>query len=79
MIQRVEIMKRLKTVFFVFVLILINFTSVVAQGSGPSPPIIDKPPDEELPIDNHIMFLVVLAVVLGIIIIYRNRIKKASM
>ena len=71
-------MERLKTVFFVFILILIGFSTVFAQGSGFNPP-IDKPPDEELPIDNHIMFLVVLAVVLGIIIIYRNRIKKASM
>lgn len=75
--QRVKIMKRLKTVFFVFFLCLISLTNVIAQGSGPNPP-IQIPPDEELPIDNHIVFLVVLAVVLGITIIYRNRIKKAS-
>ncbi|MFH6997593.1 hypothetical protein ACHRVZ_06655 [Flavobacterium sp. FlaQc-57] len=76
--QRVEIMKRLKTVFFAFIFTFLNFSTLLAED----PPEIDDPllpPREELPIDNQIVFLVVLAVVLGIAVIYRNRIKKASM
>ncbi|PTT04045.1 hypothetical protein DBR27_09835 [Flavobacterium sp. HMWF030] len=81
-------MKRLNTAFFMFCLALISFTSVSAQET-PHPnaptattdddePVIMDPPDETLPIDNHIVFLVASAVVLGGVVIYRNKIKKAS-
>lgn len=78
--QLFRIMKRLKTAFFVFFLILLNFSSVLMYGAPkpgqPRGPM--DPPNEELPIDDHIVFLVIFAIVLGIIIIYRNKIKKAS-
>ena len=65
---------------------LFGFTAVIAQEdphpSAPTStddlPPIQLPPDEELPIDNHIMFLVASAVALGVVVIYRNKIKKAS-
>lgn len=81
-------MMRLKTAFFVFCLTLFSFVTVLAQDDSGGLPTPDTdtgggwnpmdPPDETLPIDNHIAFLVASAVVLGGVVIYRNKIKKAS-
>ena len=76
-------MMRLKTAFFILCLTFFSFVTVLAQGGGLPIPDTDtwdpmNPPDETLPIDNHILFLVASALVLGIVVIYRNKIKKAS-
>jgi hypothetical protein len=77
-LQHVEIMKIIKTVFFTFCLTLLSGFSALAQIKPPPPP--DDPLDPDIvPIDDNLFFLAILAVVLGITIIYRNKIKKASM
>lgn len=53
-----------------------NGFSALAQKPPPPP---DDPNDPEIvPIDDHLVFLAIVAIVLGITIIYRNKIKKAS-
>lgn len=74
--QHVKIMKTIKTVFFTVCLTLISGLSALAQSIPPPP---DDPNDPDIvPIDDHLVFLAIVAVVLGITIIYRNKIKKAS-
>lgn len=69
-------MKRIKTVFFTVCLTLMSGFSALAQKPPPPP---DDPNDPDIvPIDDHLVFLVIVAIVLGITIIYRNKIKKAS-
>ncbi|URC13381.1 hypothetical protein [Flavobacterium sp. B183] len=69
-------MKTIKTVFFTVCLTLISGLSALAQSIPPPP---DDPNDPDIvPIDDHLVFLAIVAVVLGITIIYRNKIKKAS-
>lgn len=77
-LQHVKIMKTIKTVFFTFCLTLMTGFSALAQTPPiPEPP--DDPTDPDIvPIDDHLVFLAIVAVVLGITIIYRNKIKKAS-
>lgn len=77
MLQHVEIMKIIKTVFFTFCLTLLSGFSALAQFIPP-PPDDGNDPDI-VPIDDHLLFLAIFAVVLGITMIYRNKIKKASM
>ncbi|MCC9017445.1 MULTISPECIES: hypothetical protein [Flavobacterium] len=75
-------MKTIKTVFFTVCLTLLSGFSALAQVTPPAPgPVVppDDPYDPDIvPIDNHLVFLAIVAVVLGIAIIYRNKIKKAS-
>lgn len=76
--QHVKIMKIIKTVFFTICLIVFNVCSVVAQG-GTLPPPNDSEDPDIVPIDGHIVLMLILAIVLGGIMIYRHKIKKASM
>ncbi|MFW0739018.1 MULTISPECIES: hypothetical protein [unclassified Flavobacterium] len=70
-------MKIIKTVFFTICLTLISGFSALAQSIPPPP---DDPDDPDIvPIDDHLVFLAIVAIVLGITIIYRNKMKKASM
>lgn len=73
-------MKIIKTGFFTICLILINFVNVFAQGEEmpepTGPP--EQPPNYRVPIDDHLMFLIIAGVILGITLIYRNKIRKAS-
>lgn len=67
-------MKVIKTVFFTFFLILINVYSVLATPEpDPGPP---EPPGG--PIDSYLLVLIIAALVLGMVVIYKNKIKKAS-
>lgn len=76
-------MKIIKTVFFTICLALMNVAIVFAQQlPEPSdepldPP--DTPPPGRVPIDDHIVLILILAIVLGCIMIYKHKIKKASM
>ena len=69
-------MKVIKTVFFTVFLIFINIYTVLADppedpGGGPV-----EPPGG--PIDGNLLVLIIAALLLGMVVIYRNKIKKAS-
>ncbi|MNF96629.1 hypothetical protein D3C87_1802360 [compost metagenome] len=71
-------MKVIKTVYFTFFLTLINVCSVFAD-----PPALDDPTDPPLeppggPIDSYLLILIIAALMLGMVVIYKNKIKKAS-
>lgn len=83
-------MKAIKTLFFVFVLTLLNVNSTTA-GTTPSqsmPPPTAKGAatssndpgngNPGFPIDENIVFLTVAGLALGITVLYKNKIKKAS-
>jgi len=75
-------MKGIKTVFFAFCLVIFNVASVIAQGEPievPEPGTPGGPPNDELPINDHIILLLILTIVFGIAVVYKNKIKKASM
>ncbi|MCC9062061.1 hypothetical protein [Flavobacterium piscisymbiosum] len=77
-------MKIIKTVFFTICLALMNVAIVFAQQLPPEPgdePLDppDTPPYGRVPIDDHIVLMLILAIVLGGIMIYKHKIKKASM
>lgn len=83
--QHVKIMKGIKATFFTICLVIFNVASVIAQdepiempepGGGGTP---GAPPNDPLPIDDHVVSLLILGIVLGGIMIYKNKIKKASM
>jgi len=70
-------MKIIKTVFFTICLTLLNVYAAFAEDPiSPEYP-IEEPPG--VPIDSHLIFLIVAGLLLGITLIYRNNIKKASM
>ncbi|MBF4486514.1 MULTISPECIES: hypothetical protein [unclassified Flavobacterium] len=76
-------MKVIKAIFFTICLTLMNVLTAFAQddGGGDLPPEPGGPPDQppggRVPIDEHIFILLILAIVLGGIMIYRYKIKKA--
>jgi hypothetical protein len=88
--QHVKIMKRIRIVFLLFFVVLVSISSVKAEVHPPSPQnarsanmLGDEdgppPPDFEMPIDTNIVFLLVAGLVLGTTVVYRHKIKKASM
>ena len=70
-------MKINKTIFFAFFWTLISVSNVMATPepcpSGNCPP--NRP---DMPIDQNIVYLMVAALVLGFVMIYKGIIKKAS-
>ncbi|QDW19172.1 hypothetical protein [Flavobacterium sp. KBS0721] len=84
-------MKRIRIVFLLFFIVLVSISSVKAGVHPPSPQnarsanmLGDEsegppPPDFEMPIDTNIVFLLVAGLVLGTTVVYRHKIKKASM
>jgi quinol-cytochrome oxidoreductase complex cytochrome b subunit len=70
-------MKVIKTVYFTVFLIFINIYTVLADpdpedpGGGPI-----EPPGG--PIDSYLLVLIIAALLLGMVVIYKNKIKKAS-
>jgi len=80
--QYVKIMKGIKAVFFTICLVVFNFSSVLAEVRPPAPMAIPAGgpagPPGDAPIDSHIVLLVIIAIVFGITIVYRDKIKKAS-
>ncbi|MEN2402101.1 hypothetical protein GKZ90_0020090 [Flavobacterium sp. MC2016-06] len=81
-------MKLIKTFSLAFVLTLINVTAVLADPTPPSPTakgagvnaLNDDPSDggEPVPIDQNIIFLMIGGLILGTTVLYKNKIKKAS-
>jgi len=77
-------MKITKTVLLAFLITLINVSSVLADGTPPSPPISNRstavPPPLETPINESLVLLLICGLSFGIHTIYRyNLNKKASM
>jgi hypothetical protein len=69
---------KIKTILLAFFLTLISVSRTIAQPSEPCP---SGNCDEQLPgapIDQNIIYLLIGAVVLGFVIINKNKIKKAS-
>lgn len=63
-----------KISFFSICLLLINVFYVAAEEALPEPeepPI--GPPELKVPIDSHLIWLVIAGVILGIVILYRNK------
>ena len=78
-------MKKIKTVYFVYFLILLNISSAFAGPKNvPSPENnvtnadgdLDPPPVGA--IDDNILLLTIAALGLGSVVIYKNKIKKTS-
>ncbi|KFF04863.1 hypothetical protein [Flavobacterium reichenbachii] len=79
-------MKIIKTLFLVFVLILLN-ASNAAAADMPTPETNASadddcpacPPDQnQVPINQNITLLLIGGLVLGAFVVYNNKIKKAS-
>jgi hypothetical protein len=75
--QRPKFMKIIRIIFLVFFLVL-NVSSVLSQplpcpSCGPDP---ENP--LEGPIDEDLPYLIAAGLLLGTAVIYRNKIKKAS-
>lgn len=69
-----------KSSFFSFCLILINIYHASAFEQLPEPGELPPgPPEPKVSIDNHLIGLIIAGLILGIVFIYRNKIKKASM
>jgi hypothetical protein len=90
--QHVKIMKRIRIVFLLFFVVLVSISSVRAEIHPPSPvnatnaslyedcdgcppPTPDPVPG---PIDENIVLLLIAGLVLGATVVYKNKIKKAS-
>ena len=80
-------MKIYKTIFFAFLLTLINVSDVFSETVGPPHPEVSSQTTVEtndinlpvgMPIDQHIVFLLIGAITLGIVVIHNDKIKKAS-
>jgi len=89
--QHVKIMKRIRIVFLLFFIVLVSISSVRAEVHPPSPqsasaqlnegddPDIPPTPDPAVgPIDENIVLLLIAGLVLGATVVYKNKIKKAS-
>lgn len=70
---------RIKNILFAFFLTLISVSDVLADDppcpSGDCDPGLGFP---AMPIDHNIVYLMGAALVLGFVMIYRNKIKRAS-
>jgi len=90
--QHVKIMKEIRIVFLLFFIVLVSISSVKAEVHPPSPqnaraqmnaedePDGPPPPGPVAgPIDENIALLLIAGLILGTTIVYRNKIKKASM
>jgi hypothetical protein len=89
--QHVKIMKKIKTILLTFFLALVNVSTVLA-GNPPPPQQAsaqksantldaddDPPTHPNLPIDQDLIYLAIGGLILGATVIYKNKIKKASM
>lgn len=69
-------MKKIKTILLTFFLALVNVSYVFADDPGT--PGNRAPGDPGAPIDQGIVYLIIGGLILGASVIYRNKIKKAS-
>ena len=65
-------MKKLQNFIIIIGVFLLSILNVVAQPPPPEPP-----PEPSLPIGDNIQYIVIIAVVFGLFIIY-NKIKKQN-
>ncbi|MFQ6601285.1 hypothetical protein [Flavobacterium sp. C3NV] len=84
-------MKRIRIVFLLFFIVLVSISSVKAEVHPPSPQNVNAtafvedgepipfPDPVEMSVDKNIILLLVAGLILGSTVIYRNKIKKASM
>jgi hypothetical protein len=91
--QHVKIMKRVRIVFLLFFIVLVSISSVKAEVHPPNPEIARNaledndcdgcpPPTPDpfgVPINENIVFLLIAGLVLGTTVVYRHKMKKASM
>jgi hypothetical protein len=70
-------MKINKTIFLAFCLFVANVSSVLAQP--PTEPMPPDPPGKETPLDTNLFILLTAGLIFGTVVIYKNKIKKASM
>ena len=69
---------RIKNILLAFFLTLISVSNVMPQAL-PCPTPGDCPPNRpDMPIDQNIVYLMGAALILGFIMIYKYKIKKAS-
>ena len=83
-------MKINKTIFFAFFLVVVNISAVFAEDNPlPQPPeqasktargggSTNRQQLPGMPIDQDLIYLVVAGLALGIVMIYKDKIKKAS-
>ncbi|MBE8727287.1 hypothetical protein [Flavobacterium hungaricum] len=71
-------MKKLQAPYLLIALLLLNVSVASAQGSGNPGPPGTVPVTPGTPIDENIVFLVIAGTALGIAVLYKNKIKKAS-
>ena len=85
--QHVKIMKRIRIVFLLFFVVLVSISSVRAEVHPPSPVNAQAADEDPIPfpdpvpgpIDENIVLLLIAGLVLGATVVYKNKIKKASM
>jgi hypothetical protein len=64
---------------FIFVTIYLLGVAIAFAAPKPPPPNYKRPaPPQGLPIDENISFLVIIAIMFGIYIIYRHRLKTKA-
>ncbi len=66
-------MKTIVYRFFVLIIILFGVMDAFAAPSPPAPGAKKPPPPPGLPIDDHILVLLIMAILFGIYIIYRHQ------
>ncbi|MFB3390016.1 hypothetical protein [Flavobacterium sp. LAR06] len=81
-------MKINKTIFFAFFLVVINISAVFAEDNPLPPPqqaskksggaTNRAEPLPGMPINQDLVYLVVAGLALGVVMIYKDKIKKAS-
>lgn len=71
-------MKKLQAPFLLIALVLLNVSVAFAQTDPPDPDSPGVPVNPGLPINENIVFLMIAGVALGITVLYKNKIKKAS-
>jgi len=85
--QHVKIMKGIRIVFLLFFVVLVSISSVRAEVHPPSPVNAQAADEDPIPfpdpvpgpIDENIVLLLIAGLVLGATVVYKNKIKKASM
>lgn len=70
-------MKKLQAPFLLIALVLLNVSVAFAQDP-PDPDSPGVPVTPGIPINENIVFLSIAGVALGITVLYKNKIKKAS-
>jgi drug/metabolite transporter (DMT)-like permease len=76
-------MKIISRRFLMAIIALFGVISVFSAPAPPAPPIQQRtgppvPPEEQLPIDQGLVFLIVAALIFGTYIIYKHKLKQKT-